>query len=95
MNYNKRNGPVNIAAFTGFVRFLLGKDDAIEQFTTDTGITLSVPRSPIEAAIDEVTGAGRAQMTAFAEWVASEYWGADDAPDIDLVFKPEPDGRLT
>ncbi len=82
-----RNSPINISAFIGFVMYIAEKGDERERFKQETGLSLSIPTSPIEQAVGEATGHTRAMLIAFAEWVAKTHWGVEYAPDMDVIFK--------
>ena len=89
MSTPDRNSALNVMAFTGCVSWALGHDDMLAHYRQATGDRYTAPTNGLDAAIDRATGADRAFLVRFAEWVGTELWGEpEDVPDMDLVFEP-------
>ena len=74
------------AAWAAFVRWAFQQAELRQRFTAETGIRLySPPKSPIDALIDQATGApttiSERDLNAFVKWATVELWGLDDAPE--------------
>lgn len=69
--------PLMEDAWKGLVRYCAGQPEAIEAFARDTGRDLSkiMPRSPLEAIIDQATGHQSEVFVAFCDWVTETLWG--------------------
>ncbi len=71
----------NTLAWRDFVMFAWQQDEMRRAFTASTGVTLpSGSRTPIEAMVDEATGAQADALAAFMRWVTVEHWGLEHAP---------------
>ncbi len=66
--------------WAGFVQWAASEPYMRAAFKDGTGLVLlPPPATPIEAMVDEATGAAR-NTAAFIEWVTREHWGLDEAP---------------
>lgn len=74
----------HFAMWTGFLRFMLEKDDVRVEFERETGETLpKMALSGLDIAIDKACGFDReaaqiAYMAKFAAWVTPLYWGGPE-----------------
>ena len=82
---NELEAYIHEQAFSGFIRFCSGEEKMIELFESDTGLSIPIPRSPIEAMIDKATGSKREFVKQFIEWCADQY-GREMLPDDLGVF---------
>jgi len=73
---------IQTAAWSGMIRFLLTKDEVVQQFEAETGIIFPKARSGIERMIDEQCGFDPNDhfVRQFAPWATANYWG--DESDI-------------
>ena len=68
-------------AWRDFILFAAQEPIICAEFTDATGVQFLEPaHSPIEAAIDGVTGVHERIYHTFIEWATREYWGLDEAP---------------
>jgi hypothetical protein len=70
----------NEIAWRDFVMWAWSEPQMRKQFTKATGLKIEASTTPIEAAIDAVTGARKSVMTQFVEWATREHWGLEHAP---------------
>jgi hypothetical protein len=68
----------NALAWRDFVLWAWREPKLRAQFIKATGVELDV--SPLDAAIDDATGAREERVSQFVEWVTREHWGLDQAP---------------
>ena len=73
-------------AWADFVLFAFKDDELVSQFNAETGRFYKQGRTPIEAAIDRVTGKDADDAFAFTRWVTENFFGMEYAPD---EFKAE------
>lgn len=71
--------PVMHQAFVDFISFAIDKEEFREAFKKDSGIDLDavVPKTPLDAMIDEASGFRDSIFTAFIEWVTKNHWGVE------------------
>jgi hypothetical protein len=64
-------------AYFGALHWALGAKDVVEAFTIETGIAISLPRSGLDAMIDQATGFDPAEsfLRAFVPWFNAHVWG--------------------
>lgn len=87
-----RNSATNAGMFISAMRHALGQQSYLEAFQADRGITAPARGlSPLDQLIDQSTGADRALFESFAQWFAENYWGSKNAPDMSVIFKPDPE----
>lgn len=60
------------------LQFSIGHRETLAQFTADTGLTYSAPRSPLDAMIDKATGADADAVRAFVVWFNANLWGQNE-----------------
>lgn len=61
--------------------FAFKDDELVSQFNVETGRHYKQGRSPIEAAIDRVTGKDTDDAFTFSRWVTENFFGMEYAPD--------------
>lgn len=73
--------PLHPAEFMAFARAYGSQENVLQRYTDETGNDLSsiVPRSAMDAAIDNVTGgiAAKQQIAKYLDWLAINYWGVE------------------
>ncbi|MEE0814500.1 MAG: hypothetical protein U0M13_02460 [Desulfovibrio fairfieldensis] len=80
------SNPIMAQAWADFILFAFKDDELVSQFNAETGRHYKQGRSPIEAAIDRVTGKDTDDAFAFSRWVTENFFGMEYAPD---EFKAE------
>ena len=68
-------------AWRDFVSWASENSYILAEYRATTGKEFGVPRSRIDAAIDEATGYGDAQARDFVFWVTRTHWGIEFAPE--------------
>ena len=78
--------PLMAAAWCGCVSWASGEPEILARYAEERGrpFALAVPRSGLSKAIDAATGADRAEVDAFVDWVNENLWGEDP------FVEPEP-----
>jgi hypothetical protein len=76
-------------AWASCLSWAIGKDEMRADFEKETGRHWSPPRSGLDRAIDEATGADRAYIEAFITWFNEHVWGNE--PIEDVRDRPSPD----
>ena len=77
-----RNDPIMAAAWLSACQVGFERPEIRALFEADRGRPLSSPpKTPIEAMIDQATGAARAEAEEFVEWFNREVWGEDPFAD--------------
>ena len=71
---------LNTIAWRDFLLWAWNEPEMREQFTAKTGIEIQAVTSPINAAIDAVTGVRECIAARFIEWATREHWGVEHAP---------------
>ena len=64
-----------VQAWVDCLLWAIGEPGILKRFMTETGKSYSVPKSPIEAMIDESTGYKDAAIFAFVPWFNVNIWG--------------------
>ena len=70
--------PVMRDAWIGFLHFACKSTPILEQYREQTGVDMVAifcNRSPLDGAIDEVTGRDRKLFIDFVDWLNREHWG--------------------
>lgn len=80
------SNPIMVLAWADFIMLAFKDDEMVSQFNAETGRPYKQARSPIEAAIDRVTGKDTDDAFAFSRWVTENFFGVEYAPD---EFKAE------
>lgn len=87
MDAELRNMPIHVGMFVSALGHALGNEEMRAAYQAQTGKTpYQVPSNPLDAMVDQATGADRAAIEDFARWFAKEVWGPDEAPDMEEVF---------
>jgi hypothetical protein len=71
-------------AWASALRAAAREPGAFDAFTRDTGFIYSLPKSPIDALIDQSTGLEEAFMDAFVTWFNNKVWGPWNEPEGDI-----------
>ena len=71
---------LNTLAWRDFLMWAWNAPEMRAQFTAKTGLEMKAVTSPINAAIDEATGARDSLAAQFIEWATREHWGVEHAP---------------
>ena len=71
---------LNTIAWRDFLLWAWNEPEMRAQFTAKTGVELRSVTSPINAAIDAVTGVRESVAAQFIEWATREHWGIEHAP---------------
>ena len=64
-----------ILAWISFISFCLRHNDCLEAYQKETGDTFKFASTPIDRAIDEVTGREWGFLSNFVSWVNKNHWG--------------------
>ncbi|WP_210420176.1 hypothetical protein [Aquisphaera giovannonii] len=77
--------PLMASAWVGSVRYALTRDDVMATFREETGNQWRPGRTPIDAMIDQTTGAALDFIRAFAKWHNENIWGEVDGKPEDIT----------
>lgn len=67
-------------AWHDFLTWAWSEPEMRAQFTAATGLKIETVKAPINAAIDDATGASESLAASFIEWATREHWGLKHAP---------------
>lgn len=67
--------PVMAGAWISCLQWAITHDEIMKQFTADTGISYSAPRSGLERMIDDATGIKGEVVVKFVDWFNANIWG--------------------
>ena len=67
--------PIMAQAYIDFAIWAIGQPGFIEAFTADTGIKFTLPKNSMERLIDDATGANKAIIAAYLDWLTVSHWG--------------------
>jgi len=70
----------NALAWRDFLMWAWNTPEMRAQFTAKTGIEIRSVTAPIDAAIDDATGARTSLAAQFIEWATCAHWGVEHAP---------------
>ena len=73
---------LNTIAWRDFLLWAWNEPEMRAQFTAKTGINIQAVPSPINAAIDDATGASKSVAAQFVEWATREHWGVEHSPAV-------------
>lgn len=71
---------LNTIAWHDFLTWAWSEAEMRAQFTAATGLKIETVKAPINAAIDDATGASESLAARFIEWATREHWGLEHAP---------------
>lgn len=67
-------------AWRDFIVWAWSEAEMRDAFTAATGVEIRQVTSPIDAAVDDATGANRSLASQFIEWATVTQWGIEHAP---------------
>lgn len=76
--------PLMASAWIGSVRYALTRADVLAAFRKETGNQWRPGRSPMDAMIDQATGAELDFIRAFAKWHNETIWGEENGKPMDI-----------
>lgn len=71
-------------AYFSCLQWAIGKEEILSSFREGTGVSYAIPKSSIEALIDDATGYKENFIRAFVPWFNDSVWG-----HIDYIENPE------
>lgn len=67
--------PLMAQAYIDFAMWAISKEEFVQEFEADTGLSYSVPKTGLDKMIGDSTGYGKSIISAFLDWLTVNHWG--------------------